>query len=53
MNSGSFFRLHRDAYKTTQQMRISRHLIKRIHEFAFIYDKNIVELKAVELLIKY
>ena len=22
MNSGSFFRLHRDAYKTTQQMRI-------------------------------
>ena len=47
MNSGSFFRLHRDAYKTTQQMRIFIPLNKtELHEFAFIYDKNIVELKA-------
>jgi len=47
MNSGSFFRLHRDAYKTSQQMRIFIPLNKtELHEFAFIYDKNIVELKA-------
>ena len=47
MNSGSFFRLHRDAYKTAQQMRIFIPLNKtELHEYAFIYDKNIVELKA-------
>ena len=47
MNSGSFFRLHRDAYKTTQQMRIFIPLNKtELHEFSFIYDRNLVELKA-------
>ena len=47
MNGGSFFRLHRDAYKTNQQMGIFIPLNKtELHEFAFIYDKNIVELKA-------
>ena len=46
MNSGSFFRLHRDAYKTTQQLRIFIPLNKtELHEFAFVYDRNIIELK--------
>ena len=47
MNSGSFFRLHRDAYKTTQQMRIFIPLNKtELHEWAFIYDKQLAPFKA-------
>ena len=47
MNSGNFFRLHRDAYKTTQQMRIFIPLNKtELHEWAFIYDKQLAPFKA-------
>ena len=47
MNSGSFFRLHRDAYKTNQQMRIFIPLNKtELHEWAFIYDKDLAPFKA-------
>ena len=47
MDTGSFFRPHRDAYKTTQQMRIFIPLNKtEIHEWAFIYDKQLTPFKA-------
>ena len=47
MDTGSFFRPHRDAYKTTQQMRIFIPLNKtEIHEWAFIYDKQLTQFKA-------
>ena len=47
MNAGNFFSLHRDAYKTTQQMRIFIPLNKtEIHEWAFIYDKQLAPFKA-------
>ena len=47
MDAGNFFRLHRDAYKTTQQMRIFIPLNKtELHEWAFIYDKQLAPFKA-------
>ena len=47
MNAGNFFRLHRDSYKTTQQMRIFIPLNKtELHEWAFIYDKQLAPFKA-------
>ena len=47
MDAGNFFRLHRDAYKTTQQMRIFIPLNKKeLHEWAFIYDKQLAPFKA-------
>ena len=47
MNAGNFFRLHRDAYKTTQQMRIFIPLNKtELHEWAFIYDNQLAPFKA-------
>tara|TARA_A200000159_G_scaffold100005_1_gene92761 strand:- start:2022 stop:2606 length:585 start_codon:yes stop_codon:yes gene_type:complete len=47
MDAGTFFRPHRDAYKTTQQMRIFIPLNKtELHEWAFIYDKQLAPFKA-------
>ena len=47
MDAGNFFRLHMDAYKTTQQMRIFIPLNKtELHEWAFIYDKQLAPFKA-------
>ena len=47
MDAGNFFRLHRDDYKTTQQMRIFIPLNKtELHEWAFIYDKQLAPFKA-------
>tara|TARA_B100001057_G_C22787212_1_gene926085 strand:- start:184 stop:771 length:588 start_codon:yes stop_codon:yes gene_type:complete len=46
MNAGSFFRLHRDAYKSNPQMRIFIPLNKtELHEWAFMYDGKLTNFK--------
>ena len=47
MDACTCYRQHRDAYKTTQQMRIFIPLNKtELHEWAFIYDKQLAPFKA-------
>jgi len=44
MNAGSFFRLHRDAYRDNPQMRIFIPLNKTdLHEWAFMYNDAMVD----------
>ena len=47
LNEGSFFRLHRDAWRMNPQMRIFIPLNKTdVHEWAFIYDEKRVPFEA-------
>ena len=47
MNAGSFFRLHRDAYRDNPQMRIFIPLNKTdLHEWAFMYNDKLANFKA-------
>jgi hypothetical protein len=46
MDAGSYFKMHRDAFKMRPQMRIFIPLNKTaIHEWNFIYDDKRVEFK--------